>query len=99
MSSPLSSLAFVNAIVFGVHGAVVKQFDDQRALLTHFAAGAAAGSAQSIVSGPTELLKLRVQLAADVGARTYRSPFHCLRCILTESGPRTLFRFVDKRER
>ncbi|KAI6225208.1 Mitochondrial carrier protein [Aphelenchoides fujianensis] len=91
MSSPLSSLTLVNAIVFGVHGAVAKQFDDQKAIFTHFVAGCSAGIAQAFVSSPTELLKLRVQIK-DGRHPEYRSPFHCLRSILQETGPRTLFR-------
>jgi solute carrier family 25 carnitine/acylcarnitine transporter 20/29 len=87
MSSPLSSLAFVNAIVFGVHGSVAKQFDDQKAIMTHFIAGCSAGVAQAFVSAPTELLKLRVQVNENI-----RSPYSCLRTILRESGSRTLFR-------
>ncbi|KAI6213697.1 hypothetical protein M3Y94_00181600 [Aphelenchoides besseyi] len=93
MSSPLSSLTLVNAIVFGVHGAVAKQFDDQKAIFTHFIAGCSAGVAQAFVSSPTELLKLRVQINDD-SHRKYRSPFHCLRSIMKESGPRTLFRGI-----
>jgi hypothetical protein len=90
MSSPLSSLALVNAIVFGVHGSVTKQFDDQKAIFTHFVAGCCAGVAQAFVAGPTELLKVRVQVNNEV--KQYRSPYHCLRSIIQESGPRTLFR-------
>jgi solute carrier family 25 carnitine/acylcarnitine transporter 20/29 len=90
MSSPLSSLALVNAIVFGVHGSVAKQFDDQKAIFTHFMAGCAAGVAQGLVASPTELLKVRVQVTDE--SRQFRSPYQCLRCILRESGPQTLFR-------
>jgi solute carrier family 25 carnitine/acylcarnitine transporter 20/29 len=93
MSSPLSSLALVNAIVFGVHGSVAKQFDDQKAILTHFIAGCSAGVAQAFVASPTELLKLRVQVTSQ--CKQYRSPYHCLRSILEESGPRTLFRLIS----
>jgi solute carrier family 25 (mitochondrial carnitine/acylcarnitine transporter), member 20/29 len=52
MSSPLASLALVNALVFGVHGKVAKQFNDQRALSTHFIAGAAAGASQAFIASP-----------------------------------------------
>jgi hypothetical protein len=49
MSSPLSSLTFVNAIVFGVHGSVAKQFDDQKAIMTHFIAGCSAGNFKQLL--------------------------------------------------
>lgn len=92
MSSPLASLAGINAIIFVVHGKVAKQFDDQKAIFTHFIAGSAAGIAQAFVAGPTELLKVRVQVTDQ--CTQYRSPYHCLRTIMGESGPRTLFRLV-----
>ncbi|KAH7730782.1 Protein C54G10.4 c [Aphelenchoides avenae] len=92
ISSPLASLTFVNAVVFGVHGTVAKQFDDKQAVLTHFIAGCAAGMAQSVISAPTELLKLRVQLQPDTTKAPYRTPYQCLRHILRETGPKTLTR-------
>jgi solute carrier family 25 carnitine/acylcarnitine transporter 20/29 len=92
ISSPLASLTFVNAIVFGVHGTVAKQFSDRQAILTHFIAGCCAGLAQSFISAPTELLKLRVQLQKDTAHASFRSPYQCLRHILRTSGPKTLYR-------
>lgn len=95
MSSPLYSLAFVNAIVFGVHGTVAKQFDDQKAVFTHFVAGCSAGIAQAFIASPSELLKVRVQVADELMSKRYPSPYSCLRHILEERRYRTLLRCVS----
>uniref|UniRef100_A0A914DIR9 Mitochondrial basic amino acids transporter n=1 Tax=Acrobeloides nanus TaxID=290746 RepID=A0A914DIR9_9BILA len=92
MSSPLASLAVVNAVVFGVHGNVTKQFENKDALMTHFIAGCSAGAAQAFIAGPTELLKLRVQIQTDSAAAKYKSPFDCLKTVIKEQGIRTLGR-------
>lgn len=92
MSSPLASLTLVNAIVFGVHGNVVKSMKNEHSLTTHFLAGCAAGAAQSFIAAPTELLKLRIQIQSDDAHAKYKSPYHCLRTIIKEQGFRTLGR-------
>lgn len=92
MSSPLASLAVINAVVFGVHGNVSKQFEDKESVKTHFIAGCAAGAAQGVIAGPTELLKLRVQVQSDSVNAKYKSPFDCLKTVVREQGVRTLGR-------
>lgn len=54
MSSPLTSLALINAVIFGVHGQVCKQFapEHQHSLRVQFAAGATAGAIQAFISSP-----------------------------------------------
>lgn len=86
MSSPLASLTFMNAIIFGVHGYVVRSMEDTTSVMTHFIAGCAAGSAQAWIAAPTELLKLRVQIQTDVKNAKYKSPYHCLKTIIKEEG-------------
>jgi solute carrier family 25 carnitine/acylcarnitine transporter 20/29 len=92
VSSPLASLTLVNAIVFGVHGNVVKQMKNETAISTHFLAGCCAGAAQGFIAAPTELLKLRIQVQIDAANSKYKSPYHCLRTIIKEQGFRTLGR-------
>lgn len=92
MSSPLASLAVINAVVFGVHGNVSKQFGDRDSLMTHFIAGCSAGAAQAFIAGPTELLKLRVQIQSDTAHSKYKSPFDCLKTVVKEQGVRILGR-------
>ena len=43
VSSPLYSLAAINAVVFGVQGNVIRRMEHPNALSSHFIAGAAAG--------------------------------------------------------
>lgn len=43
VTSPLSSLAFINAIIFGVQGNVIKRMENPNALSSHFKAGIIAG--------------------------------------------------------
>lgn len=49
LSSPLASLTAINAIVFGVHGSVCREFSQPESLKAHFIAGCAAGMMQSII--------------------------------------------------
>lgn len=65
MSSPLAGIAFVNAIVFGVYGNVQRLQKDPNNLVSVACAGSMAGLVQSIISSPTELIKLRMQLQED----------------------------------
>lgn len=94
VSSPLAGVAFVNAIVFGVYGTTLKLFDDKRALSTHFIAGASAGFAQSFVTAPIELFKLRVQVqrADGVFGHLYRSPYDCAVQVFRQQGVRGMCR-------
>ena len=59
MSSPMSGVAFVNAIVFGVYGNVQRNTNDPDSLYSHFMAGAAAGLIQSVICSPLELTETR----------------------------------------
>ncbi|KAK0410167.1 hypothetical protein QR680_004989 [Steinernema hermaphroditum] len=90
LSSPLSSLTLVNAIVFGVHGNIAKNMGEN-SVQTHFIAGCAAGMAQAVIAAPTELLKLRIQIQ-DEKHLVYRSPYHCARQLIEKHGTKTLFR-------
>lgn len=70
MSSPMAGVAFVNAIVFGVHGNMVKHIQNPDSLRSQMLCGAAAGLSQSIVSSPMELIKTRVQIQTEACATT-----------------------------
>jgi len=83
LSSPLASVAFLNATIFSVHGWVVKQFENRQSLTAHFVAGFAAGYAQSFLASPSELLKLRVQLQHNSGS-SLQTPLTCLKQMLNE---------------
>ena len=63
MTAPLLSMAFVNAIVFGVQGNLLKVFEPN--VVNSFLAGMVSGAAQSIICCPAELIKLRMQMQRD----------------------------------
>lgn len=86
ISSPLTGVAAINAIVFGVYGNVQRRSTDPESLRSHFFAGAAAGFAQSILCSPMELVKTRVQLMGS------GSPFQCLKNIYRSEGVRGVFK-------
>uniref|UniRef100_A0A0P4W023 Mitochondrial carrier protein n=1 Tax=Scylla olivacea TaxID=85551 RepID=A0A0P4W023_SCYOL len=70
MSSPMAGVAFVNAIVFGVHGNMVKHIQNPDSLRSQMLCGAVAGFSQSIVTSPMELVKTRVQLQTEACVTT-----------------------------
>lgn len=66
MAAPLLGMAALNAVVFGVHGNLMKMFQrqagaDMPKLRYSFFSGAVAGGAQVIICSPSELIKLRMQ--------------------------------------
>eukprot|EP00058_Branchiostoma_floridae_P027806 XP_002613297.1 hypothetical protein BRAFLDRAFT_118712 [Branchiostoma floridae] len=61
MTSPLIGLTFINAIVFGVQGNVMRVIGEG-SVLNSFLAGSAAGAVQTLVCSPMELAKTRMQL-------------------------------------
>ena len=104
MLSPLISSAGINAIVFGVTNNLNRSFAKQLQLQAtaelplryHYLSGAAAGALQSLVSGPGEHIKTRMQLDGQ-GTRgrnntTYRGPLHCAQVVNKQQGLRGVFR-------
>ncbi|GMT11066.1 hypothetical protein PFISCL1PPCAC_2363 [Pristionchus fissidentatus] len=65
ITPPLTSLAIINATVFGVHGSIARRFVDPDSTAAHFAAGSAAGLCQSIIATPSERVKLLIQIQND----------------------------------
>lgn len=86
VSSPLTGVAAINAIIFGVYGNVQRRSADPDSLKSHFFAGAAAGFAQSAFCSPMELAKTRIQLLG------HGSPIQCLRDIHKIEGIRGVFK-------
>lgn len=90
ITSPLSGVAAVNAIVFGVYGNAQRRLGNPDALSTHVMAGAVAGFAQAFLTSPIELVKLRAQMSNDnIGA------FQCLKRVHQTEGLRGLFRGLN----
>lgn len=74
MSSPIASVAGINALIFGVYGNVQRRLSDPESLGSHALAGAVAGVVQSFVSSPMELVKTRLQIqeVCDGGKQLYK---------------------------
>ena len=68
ITSPLLGVAGVNALIFGVYGALrpyISGSPGNDALWAHFLAGSISGGVQSFVASPMELVKTRMQLQTD----------------------------------
>lgn len=75
MSSPMASVACINAMIFGVYGNVQRRLSDPNSLYSHAFAGAMAGFVQSFICSPMELVKTRIQIQEQLcpnGTRLYK---------------------------
>ncbi|CAH1263380.1 mitochondrial basic amino acids transporter-like isoform X1 [Branchiostoma lanceolatum] len=84
MTSPLIGLTFINAIVFGVQGNVMRVIGEG-SVLNSFLAGSAAGAVQTLVCAPMELAKTRMQLMGmgqKVKTRKQKDVKNSLDCLL-----------------
>lgn len=64
MLSPLYGSIAINAVVFGVHGNVLRALGTND-VKTQFIAGAIAGGIQSFIASPMELVKIRFQMQGE----------------------------------
>lgn len=91
----MAGVAVINAVVFGVHGSLMKKMSDPESLSSQGLAGAGAGLAQAFVASPMELAKARLQIqssdAASVLTR-YTSPVNCFKTIVRREGIKGVFR-------
>lgn len=93
LSSPLASVSFLNAVVFGVYGNVQRLTSEPDSMLTHFCAGTAAGLIQSIICSPMELVKSRLQIQNNIpSAIKHEHPWSCLNHIMKTEGRRGVFK-------
>lgn len=81
----------VNAIVFGVYGQTQRHMPEPDRLSTCFLAGVFAGLAQTPVSSPIELAKMRLQLQSSSQCK-FQGPMQCLRKIYQREGCRGIFK-------
>ncbi|XP_033647117.1 mitochondrial basic amino acids transporter-like [Asterias rubens] len=97
MASPLAGLAFINTIVFGVQGNMMRQIENQTPF-SHFCCGAVSGSIQSVIAGPMELAKIRMQMEGigeDKQHQTkthYKGSIDAIRKIYHQEGIRGCYR-------
>lgn len=93
MTSPMTGVAFLNAIVFGVYGNVERKMGDKESLMTHCIAGGTAGLSQSIVCSPIEMIKTRLQIQNNFqNAVQHKNPIDCFKHIWRHEGFRGVFR-------
>ncbi|XP_061901139.1 mitochondrial basic amino acids transporter-like [Entelurus aequoreus] len=89
IGSPMMGLTFINAIVFGVQGNVMRLLG-QDTPANQFMAGAAAGAIQCIICCPMELAKTRMQMQGTgemkSSKKTYKNSLDCLARIYKREG-------------
>ncbi|KAI4460550.1 mitochondrial basic amino acids transporter-related [Holotrichia oblita] len=90
ISSPLSGVAAINAVVFGVYGNTRRIQNNPDALTSCMVAGAASGICQSFFNSPMELVKIRMQVSGD-----NRSAFAVAKEIYKLEGFKGVFRGLN----
>ncbi|XP_076295448.1 mitochondrial basic amino acids transporter isoform X1 [Lasioglossum baleicum] len=90
MTSPMTGVAMVNAITFGVYGLTQKHMTNSDSLASHFIAGTIAGIAQSPICSPIELAKTRIQLQTSSGK--FSGPLQYLKHTYKYDGYRGVFK-------
>ncbi|KAG2457696.1 MCATL protein, partial [Polypterus senegalus] len=95
IGSPMMGLTFINAIVFGVQGNVMRRLGKDTPQ-NQFLAGSAAGAIQCVVCCPMELAKTRMQLQGTgeykSKKRLYKNSLDCLVRIYQKEGVRGINR-------
>lgn len=102
MSSPLTGVPPIYAVVFGAYGAAKRWMtpkdakpEDLLSIPRVFAAGCVTGVATTVITVPVELVKARLQIQYARPAGTpalYDGPLDCARKVLAKEGMRGLFR-------
>ncbi|KAL0169380.1 hypothetical protein M9458_033976, partial [Cirrhinus mrigala] len=89
IGSPMMGLTFINAIVFGVQGNVMRMLGADTPL-HQFLAGAAAGLIQCVICCPMELAKTRMQMQGtgekSTSRKMYKNSLDCLIRIYRREG-------------
>eukprot|EP00698_Gefionella_okellyi_P016330 TRINITY_DN4671_c0_g1_i2.p1 TRINITY_DN4671_c0_g1~~TRINITY_DN4671_c0_g1_i2.p1 ORF type:complete len:232 (+),score=23.51 TRINITY_DN4671_c0_g1_i2:330-1025(+) len=95
MSSPLTTVPIVNAIVFASYGqaqAWLAQPGEPLGWRSTFLAGAYAGLVNSVIVGPVELIKTKLQLQFEADKKSARGPIAVCRHMLKVHGARSFFK-------
>ncbi|KAL0943909.1 mitochondrial carrier protein [Colletotrichum truncatum] len=94
--APLLGVGACVSIQFGAFQFFRRQLeyfhDSPLSLLDFYIAGAAAGVANSVVSGPIEHVRIRLQTQPSGPNRLYSGPWDCVRTINRQSGIKGLYR-------
>ncbi|KAJ7996614.1 hypothetical protein DPEC_G00238880 [Dallia pectoralis] len=105
MAFPVLVTGVSNAVVFGSYSNALdyltqsqqseRNHGNPACLSAVFAAGCFSGLMQVAVTAPVDLVKVRLQSQTGwprIGGERYRGPAHCVNLILSEEGPRGMFR-------
>jgi len=107
MGPPLSSAAVINAVIFATYGQSARLYDDALSagyfgtsnvakdpIVKAVCCGGLTGFMQSVIVGPMEHIKCRLQIQHGKGTpdNVYRSPSDAVRSILRTHGVRGLLR-------
>eukprot|EP00744_Colponema_vietnamica_P016320 GILI01022894.1.p1 GENE.GILI01022894.1~~GILI01022894.1.p1 ORF type:complete len:319 (-),score=68.34 GILI01022894.1:215-1171(-) len=100
MGSPFATVPIVNAVVFAAYGQAKlvvsggqETSDEQLSVTQLVAAGAWAGFVNSVVVGPVELVKARLQVQYDNPKNSlYKGPVDCVLKIIKTDGIKGIFR-------
>ncbi|KAI1195417.1 mitochondrial carrier domain-containing protein [Nemania serpens] len=92
--SPLVGIGACVSIQFGAFGYAKRHFEAANAAAgtgdlgygQYFAAGAFAGVANSVISGPIEHVRIRLQTQPHGAARLYAGPLDCVRKLSAQAG-------------
>ncbi|RDD44895.1 Mitochondrial basic amino acids transporter [Trichoplax sp. H2] len=105
MQSPLVGVTFINAIIFGTYGNILRRLPDDNSR-SRFIAGSIAGTFQSGVACPMELVKTWMQLQSENDTNKlangkknasvkFRSSFHCLHHVYKTYGLKGCYRGMN----
>ena len=96
ISSPLSSIPLVNAVVFGAYAHANSMFTIESSFWRGVISGSYAGLVNTIVVTPVELIKIKMQVQSNdlfIGqTRRYSTGFDCMRSIIKTEGIRGLYK-------
>ncbi|KAH8903675.1 mitochondrial carrier [Coniochaeta sp. PMI_546] len=105
--TPLLGIGACVSIQFGAFHAARRWFEDRNVASTklpqlsysqYYAAGAFAGIANSVISGPIEHVRIRLQTQPHGAGRLYTGPLDCVRKLLSPTGGGGLFKGVYRGE-
>lgn len=97
MTSPMIGVAVINACLFGVYGFILetlspshkKNNSPDHSIMHVFWAGCGSGLANSIISGPSELAKIKLQ--QQERQKVFRGPMHFFKHSIKIHGWKSLF--------
>ena len=96
ISSPLTSVPVVNAVVFGAYAQANSMFEIESSLWKGIISGSYAGLVNTIVVTPVELVKIKMQVQSNdcsIGQPIkYKNGFDCVRLTIKEEGIKGLFK-------